>query len=155
MAETADALRLDEQICFALYRASRSLTARYRELLAPLGVTYPQYLVLLVLWERGTSSVSAISEHLDLDSGTLSPLVRRLEKAGLVVRTRRVDDERSVEVSLTQDGYALHDLAVSLPQQICLASGIDVSELRRLTAEVRVLAEHVRLATAQSAGPSS
>ncbi len=138
---------LGEQICFALYSASRSLTSRYRELLAPLGVTYPQYLVLLVLWENGTSTVSELGRRLALDSGTLSPLLRRLENAGLLSRSRRTDDERSVDVALTVAGSELRQLAAGIPQQVCASTGLDIVELQTLQAQIAVLAERVRAST--------
>jgi DNA-binding MarR family transcriptional regulator len=141
---TASAPRLDEQICFALYTASRALTARYRELLAPLGVTYPQYLVLLVLWETGTITVSALGTRLQLDSGTLSPLLQRLEKAGLIDRTRRSDDERSVQIALTSAGIALSDPAAAIPEQICAATGVDLEQIRSLQNQLTAIADHVR-----------
>jgi len=140
----ASAPRLDEQICFALYSASRALTARYRELLAPLGVTYPQYLVLLVLWETGAITVSALGTRLLLDSGTLSPLLQRLEKAGLIDRTRRSDDERSVQISLTMAGSALSGPAAAIPEQICAATGVDVEQIRSLQNQLTAIADHVR-----------
>jgi len=140
----ASAPRLDEQICFALYSASRALTARYRELLAPLGVTYPQYLVLLVLWETGAITVSALGARLLLDSGTLSPLLQRLEKARLIDRTRRSDDERSVQISLTMAGSALSGPAAAIPEQICAATGVDVEQIRSLQNQLTAIADHVR-----------
>jgi len=140
----ASAPRLDEQICFALYSASRALTARYRELLAPLGVTYPQYLVLLVLWETGAITVSALGTRLLLDSGTLSPLLQRLEKAGLIDRTRRSDDERSVQISLTMAGSALSGPAAAIPEQICAATGVDVEQIRSLQNQLTAIADHIR-----------
>ena len=140
----ASAPRLDDQICFALYSASRALTARYRELLAPLGVTYPQYLVLLVLWETGAITVSALGARLLLDSGTLSPLLQRLEKARLIDRTRRSDDERSVQISLTMAGSALSGPAAAIPEQICAATGIDVEQIRSLQNQLTAIADHVR-----------
>lgn len=140
----ASAPRLDSQICFALYSASRALTARYRELLAPLGVTYPQYLVLLVLWETGAITVSALGTRLLLDSGTLSPLLQRLEKAGLIDRTRRSDDERSVQISLTTAGSALSGPAAAIPEQICAATGVDVEQIRSLQNQLTAIADHVR-----------
>ncbi len=136
--------KLDDQICFALYSASRALTARYRELLAPLGVTYPQYLVLLVLWESDAITVTGLGERLQLDSGTLSPLLRRLESAGLVDRTRRSEDERSVRVSLTTTGRDLQILASDIPERICAATGLDLDQLRLLKGEVTTIAAHVR-----------
>ncbi|QWT24513.1 MarR family transcriptional regulator [Subtercola sp. PAMC28395] len=140
------ALLLDEQICFALYNASRALTARYRELLEPLGVTYPQYLVLLVLWQTDRVSIGQLGERLHLDSGTLSPLVRRLESAGLLTRTRIPEDERTVQVSLTDAGMALRTKAAHIPEQICAATGLDLAELKALQVQVVSVAEHVRSA---------
>jgi MarR family transcriptional regulator, organic hydroperoxide resistance regulator len=100
-------LLLDEQLCFALYATSRAMTARYRPMLSELGVTYPQYLVLLVLWERETASVRELGDALGMDYGTLSPILKRLERAGFVKRTRRAEDERVVDVSLTSTGREL------------------------------------------------
>lgn len=135
---------LGEQICFALYSASRALTARYRELLEPLGVTYPQYLVLLVLWEDGVSTVSHLGERLALDSGTLSPLLRRLEATGHVSRARTADDERVVEVSLTPSGEALRGATASIPAGICEATGLDPAGLVFLQKQIAAVAAHVR-----------
>jgi MarR family transcriptional regulator, organic hydroperoxide resistance regulator len=135
---------LDEQICFALYSASRALTARYRDILAPLGVTYPQYLVLLVLWESDALSVSALGTRLQLDSGTLSPLLRRLETAGLIERNRMSSDERSVRVSLTARGSALRERAAGIPALVCAATGLEPADLRALQAQIASLAASVR-----------
>lgn len=144
MTATRPAPLLDKQICFALYSASRALTSRYRDLLAPLGVTYPQYLVLLVLWESGPTSVSGLGNRLHLDSGTLSPLLRRLEAAALVTRERLTADERSVEVALTPRGDELRHSAAAISNSICAAAGLNLSELTTLTAQITTLAEHVR-----------
>ncbi|MBG6106923.1 MarR family winged helix-turn-helix transcriptional regulator [Frigoribacterium sp. CG_9.8] len=141
---TTSAPRLDEQICFALYSASRALTVSYRDLLAPLGVTYPQYLVLLVLWETGSITVSDLGTRLQLHSGTLSPLLQRLEKAELITRSRRLDDERSVQISLTAAGSALSGPAAAIPEQICLATGIDLEQIRSLQKTLTAIADHVR-----------
>lgn len=103
----ADLLRLDNQLCFALYAASRALIRTYRERLEPLGLTYPQYLVLLVLWEHDGATVSQIGDRLLLDSGTLTPLLKRMEAAGFVERVRGVRDEREVSILLTPQGIAL------------------------------------------------
>jgi DNA-binding MarR family transcriptional regulator len=138
---------LDEQICFALYAASRALTTRYRELLEPLGITYPQYLVMLVLWEQGPTGVSGLGERLHLDSGTLSPLLRRLEGQGLVTRTRVPDDERSVRVELTAEGEALRAAAADIPTSICAATGLDPAAIAALTAQVGELGDSVRAAS--------
>ena len=108
----------EQQICFALYSASRSMTGRYRELLAPLGVTYPQYLALLILWETETSTVGQLGDRLELDSGTLSPLLRRLESLGLLTRTRSVLDERVVEISLTQAGSDMRREAPGITEKV-------------------------------------
>jgi DNA-binding MarR family transcriptional regulator len=111
-APTTDWLRLDQQICFSLNAASRAFGGVYRVILKDLGLTYPQYLVMLVLWEHGELPVKKLGEHLRLDSGTLSPLLKRLETAGLVRRERSARDERSVEVRLTDEGVALRERAV-------------------------------------------
>jgi MarR family transcriptional regulator, organic hydroperoxide resistance regulator len=126
-------LRLKRQVCFALYSASRAVTGFYRPLLEPLGLTYPQYLVMLVLWERGECSVRDLGAELMLDSGTLSPLLKRLENAELLTRRRDPADERSVLVQLTRDGDALRHKAAAVPMNIAAASGLpprDLAELR-------------------------
>ncbi|WP_280891468.1 MarR family transcriptional regulator [Streptomyces sp. LBL] len=125
-------LRLDRQICFSLHAASRAFNGVYRVILKDLGLTYPQYLVMLVLWEQGELPVKKLGEHLRLDSGTLSPLLKRLEAAGLVRRERSVRDERSVDVRLTEEGVALRSRAVEVPRRIGGATGVDLDELRDL-----------------------
>ncbi|GAB2676545.1 MarR family winged helix-turn-helix transcriptional regulator [Thalassiella azotivora] len=123
-------LRLDDQVCFSLYAAARAMTARYRPLLADLGLTYPQYLVMLVLWEHGQRSVRELSDVLGMDYGTLSPLVRRLESAGLVERRRRAADERVVDVRLTERGEGLRERAADVPEAV--VRGTDVRRLAAL-----------------------
>lgn len=127
-------LALDNQICFALYAANRAITARYRPLLAELDLTYPQYLVMLVLWERDssgcTTGVSRLGKRLRLDSGTLTPLLKRLAARGLVLRQRSAEDERVVTLSLTEAGRALQERARSVPEQ--LLSGLQVAPERLL-----------------------
>src|SRR5882762_9322837 len=108
-------LRLRSQLCFALYAASRAVTGLYRPLLDELGLTYPQYLVLLVLWENGECPVKDLGSALHLDYGTLSPLLKRLEANGLIRRERRPDDERSVRIALTEAGSTLRERARELP----------------------------------------
>jgi len=135
---------VDDQICFALYAASRALTTRYRELLAPLDLTYPQYLAMVVLWEGNEVSVARLGERLFLDSGTLSPLLRRLESRGLVSRSRSTSDERSVLVSLTADGDALRARAAGIPEAICESTGLDVASLVALQQQVVALGDSVR-----------
>jgi MarR family transcriptional regulator, organic hydroperoxide resistance regulator len=130
----ADELALDRQLCFALYAATRAMTQLYRPVLDDLGLTYPQYLVLLVLWERESATVSELGAALALDSGTLSPLLKRLEAAGLVTRTRARTDERSVRIGLTETGAALRERAACVPGQLARAVGMpaaEVEELRR------------------------
>jgi DNA-binding MarR family transcriptional regulator len=115
---TLPQLRLDNQLCFLFHRVGRELNAAYRPLLDGLGLTYPQYLVMLVLWEEDGLGVSAIGERLALDSATLSPLLRRLEKAGLVSRVRDGADERRVSIYLTDEGRALEQRAADVPEAV-------------------------------------
>ncbi|WP_174875768.1 MarR family winged helix-turn-helix transcriptional regulator [Vogesella oryzae] len=116
-------LQLDRQLCFALYAASRAMTQVYQPLLAPLGLTYPQYLALLVLWEQDGITVKRLGERLQLDSGTLTPLLKRLESAGLLQRQRSKDDERSVLIHLTQTGKALEEQAAVIPATLSCRFG--------------------------------
>jgi DNA-binding MarR family transcriptional regulator len=125
-------LRLSRQLCFALYAASRATINLYRPILDPLGLTYPQYLVLLVLWERGDTTVKALGDELMLDSGTLSPLLKRMESAGLVRRVRRPEDERSVLVSPTGAGSALRDRVESVPATLGQVTGLGEAEAGQL-----------------------
>lgn len=125
-------LALDRQVCFALYSASRATTAAYRPLLERLGVTYPQYLVLLVLWEKDGRGVREICAALDLDTGTLSPLLKRLEGLGFIERRRLTTDERRVEIHLTDAGSALRTEAIDIPGQLAIKTGMSVTELERL-----------------------
>ncbi|MFJ9814293.1 MarR family winged helix-turn-helix transcriptional regulator [Streptomyces sp. NPDC101151] len=131
-ASEPDWLRLDRQICFSLHAASRAFNGVYRVILKDLGLTYPQYLVMLVLWEQGDLPVKKLGEHLRLDSGTLSPLVKRLEGAGLVRRERSAQDERSVQVRLTEEGVALREQALQVPRRILAATGFDPAEIGAL-----------------------
>jgi DNA-binding MarR family transcriptional regulator len=125
-------LRLDAQLCFALHAASRAFDGVYRVLLREFGLTYPQYLVLLVLWEHGELSVKNLGAKLRLDSGTLSPLLKRLEAAGWVERRRAVDDERSVLVSLTAAGGALKERIMQVRTGIGVAIGMDQKDAEAL-----------------------
>jgi DNA-binding MarR family transcriptional regulator len=135
--------RLDDQLCFSLYAASRAVTQLYRPLLEPLGITYPQYLVLLVLWERGAVPVGELGTALRLDYGTLSPLLKRLEGAGLVERTRRPDDERSVLIALTEAGDALRTRAAAVPVAIGDAMALPAGEHERLQEVLAGLTDRV------------
>ena len=135
--------RLDHQLCFALYSSSLLMTKLYKPVLAPLGLTYPQYLVLLVLWQTDRVMVSELGERLYLDSGTLTPLLKRMEAAGWITRTRAVDDERRVIVGLTAAGRALRRKAEDVPVQVACASGCELDELTTLTARLHALRSNV------------
>lgn len=136
-------LALDKQVCFALYAASRAVTQLYRPVLDALGLTYPQYLVMLVLWECGPSTVKYLGQELDLDSGTLSPLLKQLEATGYVRRERSATDERSVVVHLTEAGTALRTRASSVPRDIAGATGMEFVELAALRQNLVRLTEAV------------
>lgn len=130
MAESL--LALDRQLCFALYRAQRALTRAYAPLLEPLGLTYTQYVVLLALWERDRIPVNELGGCVALDSGTLTPLLKRLEQRGLVARRRAATDERVVHIELTDEGRALRAKAKKVPAQLATLAGFDVSKPKEL-----------------------
>lgn len=134
LAESPDPLALERQVCFALVVASRSVLSIYRPLLEPMGLTHPQYLVMLALWETSPLSVGEIGTLLQLDSPTLSPLLKRLASAGLVTRTRSDDDERRLCIELTAQGRDLRKRAERIPPAIVARLGIDISELEALHA---------------------
>ena len=138
-AQTHPALLLDNQLCFALYSTSLAMTKLYKPLLAALGLTYPQYLVMLVLWEQDDVSVSALGERLFLDSGTLTPLLKRMEAAGLLLRARSPDDERRVQISLTLAGRALQARAADVPACLVSATRLPLPDLMDLTSKVQAL----------------
>ncbi|MDX2090574.1 MAG: MarR family transcriptional regulator [Kofleriaceae bacterium] len=127
-------LKLDFQLCFALYAASRAVVRAYAPLLEPLGLTYPQYLVFLVLWEQDGVAVSQLGERLKLDSGTLTPLLKRLEERELLVRKRSTEDERVVLVHLTDAGRALQAQADAIPQQAAKCIGFDLMQMTDVVA---------------------
>ncbi|MEV7414573.1 MarR family transcriptional regulator [Streptomyces sp. NPDC089919] len=131
-----DFLRLDAQICFSLNAASRAFGGLYRVILKELDLTYPQYLVMLVLWEDGPTPVKELGRRLRLDSGTLSPLLKRLEANGLVRRERSAQDERSVSAHLTEAGAALRERAAAVPRRIAAATGFELGEVRELQARL-------------------
>jgi DNA-binding MarR family transcriptional regulator len=133
------ALQLDRQLCFALYAASLAMTKLYKPLLAPLGLTYPQYLVMLALWEEDGLSVAQLGERLALDSGTLTPLLQRLEAAELLQRLRDAADQRRVRLRLSPTGRALKARALTVPASIAEASGCELNELSDLTAQLQTL----------------
>lgn len=127
-----DPLALDRQVCFALAAASRSVIGVYRPVLEPMGLTHPQYLVMLALWERSPRTVRDIGEALHLEPATLSPLLKRLEAAGLLTRARSTVDERALDVALTEAGTALREQAEKVPGQIIGRLGMPVAELEAI-----------------------
>jgi MarR family transcriptional regulator, organic hydroperoxide resistance regulator len=137
---------LDEQLCFALYAASRAMTSCYRPLLDALDLTYPQYLVLLVLWERGDSTVTGIGKALQLETGTLSPLLKRLDDAGLILRTRQPEDERSVLVALTPAGRELEARVMEAQINVGAATGLGRTEIDELRETLHLLSDRLRSA---------
>jgi len=137
-------LKLDNQLCFTIYACSRSLTRVYRPLLNRLGVTYPQYLVLLVLWEEKQQSITALGERLFLDSGTLTPLLKRMEKNGLVQRMRSMEDERRVFVQVTEKGAALKAQAYEIPKKMFCQSGLTTDAFVRMKGDLEQLLERIR-----------
>jgi DNA-binding MarR family transcriptional regulator len=136
-------LLLDNQLCFALHSTSLAMQKVYRKLLGGLGLTYPQYLVMLVLWERDGLILSEIGKRLFLDSATLTPLLKRLEAAGLIRRTRDERDERQVVIDLTAEGRALKRRAADVPPQILCATSCAPETLRQLKGELERLRGHL------------
>ena len=143
------ALLLGNQLCFAVYSTAHAFNRVYKPLLDRLGLTYPQYLVMLVLWERDDVPVKEIGDRLLLDSGTLTPLLKRLEKAGLIKRTRSRHDERQVLISLTPRGHELRDKAKALPQAILAASACSIGELSELKSELLELRDRLLAVTGE------
>lgn len=142
-AAADDWLRLDQQLCFALYSSSLAMTKLYKPLLEPLGLTYPQYLAMLVLWEQDGISVSTLGQRLSLDSGTLTPLLKRLEAAELIHRRRASDDERRVDIFLTPAGRKLKGRALTIPPQLACASACSLEELASLTRRLHELRQQL------------
>lgn len=147
-----DWLRLDQQLCFALYSSSLAMTKLYKPMLEPLGLTYPQYLVMLVLWEQDGISVSPLGQRLSLDSGTLTPLLKRIEAAGLIERRRAAEDERRVDILLTAAGRDLRQQAQDIPPRLACAAACPLEELSSLTRRLHELRQ--RLAGAELSSPS-
>ncbi len=149
MTAPDNALLLDRQLCFALYNASRALIRAYGPLLEPLGLTYPQYLAMLILWEDKSASVKALGERLALDSGTLTPLLKRMERSGLITRRRDTQDERVVRIELTAAGQRLRTKAKHVPTEIACSAGFDPTDERdraysiRLRQELTMLSERI------------
>jgi DNA-binding MarR family transcriptional regulator len=147
-------LRLDNQLCFLFHRIGRELNAAYRPLLADLGLTYSQYLVMLVLWERDGLGVGELGDRLDLDSGTLSPLLRRLERAGLVRRERATSDERRVTIRLTGRGRDLQERAAGIPEAIAGCVVDDEAGYEAMKAQLNDVAARIALSRADGSGGS-
>ena len=142
-AQRAAALRLDRQLCFALYSGSLMMTKLYKPVLAPLGLTYPQYLVLLVLWETDAIGVGELGTRLFLDSGTLTPLLKRMQAAGWLTRARAAADERRVIVTLITAGRALRRRCANVPFEVACSTGLESNELTELTAQLLRLRSNV------------
>ena len=136
-----ESLRLDNQLCFALYGAANRMTRLYRPMLDALGLTYPQYLAMLVLWEKSPQTVGALGDALDLDSSTLTPLLKRLEAGGLVERHRDPQDERRVIVGLTDKGRALRDQAEAIPKQMICALDMPLDLIETMRERLKILAK--------------
>jgi DNA-binding MarR family transcriptional regulator len=149
----AAAPRLEEQLCFALYSASNRITRLYRPLLDPLGITYPQYLALLALWERAPRTVGELGQALGLDSGTLTPLLKRLEGCALVTRTRDAADERRVLIDLTPAGEALRERAAHVPDALRCCVPLPPEDAAALRDALRALATSLRAGTTADAEP--
>jgi len=141
-----DPLLLDNQLCYALYAAAHRMTKSYRPMLERMGLTYPQYLVLLVLWENDGITVSEIGRRLRLDSGTLTPVLKRLESAGLLLRSRRQSDEREVEIGLTERGRALRGEAEGVRQSVMCQLQMSEPEIQAMRADLNALIDNLSTA---------
>ncbi len=147
MTGQPDLMQLDHQLCFALYSSAHALNRAYKPVLKALDLTYPQYLAMIVLWERDGVTVKEIGERLHLDSGTLTPLLKRLEAMGLVTRARDTADERQVRIQLTANGSALREKAKAVPQAILRAMGQPIEEITRLKGALVRLRDQLNQAT--------
>ena len=147
------ALPLNDQLCFSLYGASMAVTRAYKPLLDQLGITYPQYLVLHALWEEDGRGIGAIADRLALESSTVTPLVKRLEAAGLVTRTRDRQDERRVQVRLTEQGWAMKEQCGCLGEALVARSGLSLEALTRLNRDVQQLRDALAAAAQESDRP--
>jgi DNA-binding MarR family transcriptional regulator len=143
---------IDEQLCFAMVSASRAMTACYRQGLEDLGLTYSQYAVMLVLWEQEAVTMGSLCDQLHLDSGTLSPLLKRLEKQGLLTRRRRPEDERTLEITPPAEGFALRERAREVQREVERATGMDGHEVAALRDQLTELDARLRAATAEREG---
>ena len=140
---SAGTIKLDSMLCFAIYATGHAFTRFYKPRLEALDLTYPQYLVLIVLWERDDITVNALGNRLFLDSGTITPLIKRLEARGLVSRKRDEDDERQVRIRLTPEGRALQDKALAVPLTIARGTGLTREDVDRLRAELLTLRDRL------------
>jgi DNA-binding MarR family transcriptional regulator len=147
-----ESMKLDNQICFAIYASSREITKLYRPLLQDIGLTYTQYVTMLALWEKDNVTVSELGNRLYLDSGTLTPLLKKLEAAGLVRRTRDRNDERSVLVTLTAEGEALREKAVDIPDQLVCKLDATPEEGITLLSQMHELLSRIKHYSAQAEG---
>lgn len=147
----ASAIKIENMLCFALYASTRAAMDVYRPLLDELDLTYPQYLVMIVLWERETCSVKELGSMLQLDSGTLSPLLKRLESAGFIKRQRRVSDERVVDISLTDEGRELRARAADVPEKVSCRYGLEFDEYVDLLGRLKKLTERLTTQTTTQA----
>lgn len=139
-----EALRLDNQLCFALYSTSLMMTKAYKPLLDKIGLTYPQYLVMLILWQQDGIGLKDISEQLFIDSGALTPVIKRMEVMGLLTRVRPPHNERSLEISLTAQGQQLKTAAAQINQQIGLQCGIALADIQHLRQELQQLRQQIQ-----------
>ena len=144
-----DFLQLENFLCFSVYAASHAFNRIYKPLLDRLGLTYPQYLVMVTLWQEDDQSVRSIGEKLFLESSTLTPLLKRLEGNGLVTRKRDPEDERSVRVSLTEEGRALREMALEVPACILDATGLDIALAKRLNRDLRTMRDQLEAVAKQ------
>ncbi|MEM7221539.1 MAG: MarR family transcriptional regulator [Pseudomonadota bacterium] len=145
-------LLIENQLCFALYTTSRAITKQYSILLKDLGVTYPQYLALLVLWERDGLLVQEIARALELDGATATPILQRMEKLGLVTRKRSAEDERRVQVYLTQKGRSLYDRALEVPYELGRATGLNEQIAKRIIKQMNTIKKHLAAQNRNAAG---
>ena len=142
-SDDVDTPHLSNQLCFALYATSRAFTKIYAQLLKDMGVTYPQYLVLLILWEKGDLTVQKIADELEIESATATPLIKRMEKLGLVTRTRSTEDERRVVVRQTQRADRFREQAKSIPHQLGCAVNVTESQALKLLNELNTIRENI------------
>lgn len=150
-----DILKLDNQLCFALYACSREVIKRYKPFLDPLGITYTQYITLLVLWETPSISFKLLAERLMLDSGTLTPLIKKLESGGLLTKQRDPEDERSVLIQLTEKGLSLKEEALKIPEKVILRTGMSLQEMVVLKDHLQQAIEHLKVEESERNDKSS